>query len=83
MELNVDFDEKIEQLAKVPKPIRLAVVSALLVAIVSSIRLSSLSAILPPARPALQLSIPTISQLPVAKAPQYENGGSGSISRIR
>lgn len=33
LELNVDFDEKIEQLAKIPKPIRLAVVSALLVAI--------------------------------------------------
>jgi type IV pilus assembly protein PilO len=33
LELNVDFDEKIEQLAKVPKPIRLAVVSAVLVAI--------------------------------------------------
>lgn len=33
MEFNVDFDEKIEQLAKVPKPIRLAVVSALLVSI--------------------------------------------------
>lgn len=33
LELNVDFDEKIEQLAKVPKPIRLAVVSAVLVLI--------------------------------------------------
>lgn len=33
LELNVDFDEKLEQLAKVPKPIRLAVVSAVLVAI--------------------------------------------------
>jgi type IV pilus assembly protein PilO len=33
LELNVDLDEKIEQLAKVPKPIRLAVVSAVLVAI--------------------------------------------------
>ena len=33
LELNVDFDEKIEKLAKIPKPIRLAVVSALLVAI--------------------------------------------------
>lgn len=32
-ELNIDFDEKLEQLAKVPKPIRLAVVSAVLVAI--------------------------------------------------
>jgi len=33
LELNVDFDEKLEQLAKVPKSIRLAVVSAVLVAI--------------------------------------------------
>jgi len=33
LELNIDFDEKLEQLAKVPKAIRLAVVSALLVAI--------------------------------------------------
>ena len=33
LELNVDFDEKIEQLAKVPKGIRLAVVSAVLVMI--------------------------------------------------
>ncbi len=33
LELNVDFDEQLEQLAKVPKPIRLAVVSAVLVAI--------------------------------------------------
>lgn len=33
LELNVDFDEKLEQLAKVPKPIRLAAVSAVLVAI--------------------------------------------------
>jgi type IV pilus assembly protein PilO len=33
LELNVDFDEKLEQLAKVPKPIRLAVVMAVLVAI--------------------------------------------------
>lgn len=32
-ELNIDFDEKLEQLAKIPKAIRLAVVSALLVAI--------------------------------------------------
>jgi len=32
-ELNLNFDEKLEQLAKVPKPIRLAVVSAVLVAI--------------------------------------------------
>ena len=35
LDINVDFDEKIEQLAKVPKPIRLAVVSALLVLIVA------------------------------------------------
>lgn len=33
LELNVDFDEKLEQLAKVPKPIRLAVVAGVLVAI--------------------------------------------------
>ncbi len=33
LELNVDLDEKLEQLGKVPKPIRLAVVAALLVAI--------------------------------------------------
>ncbi len=33
MELNVDFDAKLEQLAKIPKPIRLAVVTALLVGI--------------------------------------------------
>lgn len=33
LELNIDFDEKIEQLAKVPKPIRLAVVAAVLVMI--------------------------------------------------
>ena len=33
LDLNVDFDEKLEQLAKVPKAIRLAVVSVLLVAI--------------------------------------------------
>ncbi|HIF91915.1 MAG TPA: hypothetical protein EYQ60_02125 [Myxococcales bacterium] len=33
LELNVDFDEKLEQLAKIPKPIRLAVVVAGLVAI--------------------------------------------------
>lgn len=32
-ELNINFDEQLEQLAKVPKPIRLAVVSAVLVAI--------------------------------------------------
>jgi len=36
MEFNVDFDEKLEQLAKIPKPIRMAVVSALLVAIGAS-----------------------------------------------
>lgn len=33
LDINVDFDEKIEQLAKIPKAIRLGVVSALLVAI--------------------------------------------------
>ena len=33
LDINVDFDEKLEQLAKVPKPVRLGVVSALLVAI--------------------------------------------------
>ena len=33
MDLNFDFDEQIETLAKVPKPIRLAVVSAVLVAV--------------------------------------------------
>ena len=33
LELNIDFDEKLEQLAKIPKPIRLAAVSAVLVAI--------------------------------------------------
>jgi type IV pilus assembly protein PilO len=33
MEFNFDIDEKLEQLAKVPKPIRLAVVSSVLVAI--------------------------------------------------
>lgn len=33
LELNIDFDEKLEQLAKIPKPIRLAVVSALLIGI--------------------------------------------------
>ena len=33
LDINVDFDQKLEQLAKVPKTIRLAVVSALLVAI--------------------------------------------------
>jgi len=32
LDLNVDFDEKLEQLAKVPKAIRLAVVSVLLIA---------------------------------------------------
>ncbi|MCR9096869.1 MAG: type 4a pilus biogenesis protein PilO [bacterium] len=34
LDMNVDFDEKIEQLAKVPKAIRLAVVSVLLVSLV-------------------------------------------------
>jgi type IV pilus assembly protein PilO len=33
LELNIDFDAKIEQLAKIPKPIRLAVVVSVLVAI--------------------------------------------------
>ena len=33
LELNFDLDAKLEQLAKVPKPIRLALVSAVLVAI--------------------------------------------------
>jgi type IV pilus assembly protein PilO len=33
LELNVDWDEKLEQLSKIPKPIRLAVVSALLIGI--------------------------------------------------
>jgi type IV pilus assembly protein PilO len=33
MELNFDFDEQIDKLARVPKPIRLASVSALLVAV--------------------------------------------------
>ncbi|MBW1882383.1 MAG: type 4a pilus biogenesis protein PilO [Deltaproteobacteria bacterium] len=33
MELNIDFDQKLEQLAKIPKPIRLAVVSAFLVSL--------------------------------------------------
>ena len=33
LDLNVDFDAKLEQLAKIPKPIRLAIVLALLVAI--------------------------------------------------
>jgi type IV pilus assembly protein PilO len=36
LELNIDFDEKLEQLAKIPKPIRLAVVSGVLVAIAAS-----------------------------------------------
>jgi len=36
LELNIDFDEKLEQLAKVPKPIRLAAVSAVLVAIAAA-----------------------------------------------
>ena len=34
LELNIDFDEKLEQLAKIPKAVRLGVVSGLLVAIV-------------------------------------------------
>ncbi len=33
LDINIDFDEKLEQLAKIPKAIRLAVVSALLVSI--------------------------------------------------
>ncbi len=33
LELNIDFDEKLEQLAKIPKAVRLGVVSGLLVAI--------------------------------------------------
>lgn len=33
LELNVDFDEKLEQLAKIPKAVRLGVVTAVLVAI--------------------------------------------------
>jgi len=33
LELNIDLDEKLEKLAKIPKPIRLAVVSSALVAI--------------------------------------------------
>ena len=33
MDLNFDFDEQLEKLAKIPKPIRLAVVSAVLVAV--------------------------------------------------
>ena len=33
LDINVDFDEKLEQLAKIPKAVRLGVVSALLVAI--------------------------------------------------
>jgi type IV pilus assembly protein PilO len=33
LELNIDLDERLERLAKIPKPIRLAVVSAVLVAI--------------------------------------------------
>ena len=34
LELNIDFDEKLEQLAKIPKAVRLGVVAGLLVAIV-------------------------------------------------
>lgn len=33
LDINIDFDEKLEQLAKIPKPVRLATVSAMLVAI--------------------------------------------------
>ncbi len=33
LDLNVDFDERLEQLAKVPKPIRLAVITLVLLAI--------------------------------------------------
>ena len=33
LDINVDFDEKLEQLARIPKAIRLAVVSGLLVAV--------------------------------------------------
>jgi type IV pilus assembly protein PilO len=33
LNLDIDFDEKLEQLAKIPKPIRLAVVSGVLIAI--------------------------------------------------
>ena len=33
LELNIDFDEKLEQLARIPKAVRLGVVSGLLVAI--------------------------------------------------
>ena len=36
LNLDIDFDEKLEQLAKVPKPIRLAVVTGVLVAIFAS-----------------------------------------------
>jgi type IV pilus assembly protein PilO len=36
LDLNIDFDEKLEQLAKIPKPIRLAVVSSLLVALAAT-----------------------------------------------
>jgi type IV pilus assembly protein PilO len=36
LKLNINFDEKLEQLGMVPKPIRLAVVSAVLVAIAAS-----------------------------------------------
>jgi type IV pilus assembly protein PilO len=36
MELNFDFDEQIEKLAKIPKPIRLLSVSAVLVAVAAS-----------------------------------------------
>lgn len=33
MEMNFDFDEQIEKLAKIPRPVRLGAVSALLVAV--------------------------------------------------
>jgi len=33
MEMNFDFDEQVEKLAKIPRPVRLAAVSALLVAV--------------------------------------------------
>ncbi len=36
MELNFDFDEQLEQLGKVPKPVRLAVVSGVLVAVAAA-----------------------------------------------
>ena len=36
LDINIDFDEKLEQLAKIPKAVRLGVVSALLVAIAAA-----------------------------------------------